>query len=236
MPANGTPEKIRERLTAELADIRSRKDLSEDGRRRQLARVKARADQEVRDLARANREALETRKQELVADLVANPTAHNSESNMSYRAARAQAATLRTPGEAAALLREARMARDGHLERAVAMWALDRAMGEPAGSGKWAGVVNEWSQHQPSKVDEALTELSEIQHQTRDTTSRIASGMRYALPPIPELAGQNVARLAQEADENPGEAERDTTTGFEALRTRPTREQIFGTHYTPEAG
>jgi hypothetical protein len=191
-------DRIRADLTAEVAAIRARTDLTVDGRRQHLTDARDRAQLKMRDLARAGREARETEKQEIISRLVANPTAHDSASNHSYRAARAQAAALKTPDEAAKLLAEARMARDGHLERAVAMACLDRAMGNPAESDKWSVTLNEWAQHQSPSVDEALTRLSEIQSEA-SVSARVSTGIRYALPPVQELAGPNAAR-SSEAD------------------------------------
>ncbi len=227
-------DKIRGRLTAELADIRSRKDLSEDGRRRQLARVRTRAEKEMRELARAEETTRETRRRELIKQLFENPTAYDTSSTISYRDARTRAANLKKPDEAAQLLAEATMAGDRPLARAAAMRALDGAMGDPTRSDQWAAVVNEWAKSQPASVDEALTELSELQNQARGT-SRVTASMQYSLPPVPELAGHNTTRLAEEADQNPGEAERDTSTGFETPRRRKSREEIFGTQFTPQA-
>ncbi len=193
-------DQLRKRYAAELAALRARRDLTEEGRAERIAKLRITARDGMRQLAKATEAGRATRRTELIAKLAANPTAHDSSSNHSYRAARAQAGALKNPAEAAALLTEARMTRDSHLERAVAMRCLDGAMGDPAKSERWTAVLNSWAQHQPEWVDDALTELSELE---RTATQRITESMAYSVEDPHELRGKNPYQLAAQAEGSP---------------------------------
>lgn len=159
---NEQAKQIRNRYTTKLTELRARPDLTETGRAQHISRLHAACSDELQKLRKAVHESGEQRKQEIIGKLARNPTAYDSASNQSYRSARAQAADLKTPAEAAALLAEAHITADGHLERAVALHALDKAMGATPDSDQWAAITNKWAERQAPSVGEALTELSEI--------------------------------------------------------------------------
>jgi hypothetical protein len=193
-----TPDSVRKRYAARVADLRARKDLSEDGRRRQIAKARTDADAAMRKIAKADQANRDKRHAELLARIFGNPRPQDSTSVVSYRDAQDRAAGLKTPEQAAALLSRARSTGDRLLAQAVAMRALDGAMGAKLGTG-WDAVLDDWAAEQPSGVDEALTELGQL-HREQSTRGKFAKNLYYALPAASELRGQNIQRLAAEAD------------------------------------
>jgi hypothetical protein len=194
-----TPESIRKRYIDRVADLRARKDLSEEGRRRQIAKARTDADAAMREIAKADQADREKRHAELLARIFGNPRPQDSTSVVSYRDAQDRAAGLKTPEQAAALLSRARSTGDRLLAQAVAMRALDGAMRDTLGNTGWPAVLDDWATEQPSGVDEALTELSQL-HREQSTRGKFARNLHYALPAVSELRGHNTERLAAEAD------------------------------------
>jgi hypothetical protein len=66
-------DKLRQRHQAEVDEIRGRRDLSDEGRRRQLAKVTNRARRQMQQLSRQAVEDAEQRKAELLARIFGNP-------------------------------------------------------------------------------------------------------------------------------------------------------------------
>jgi hypothetical protein len=199
-----TPESIRKRYIDRVADLRARKDLSEEGRRRQIAKARTDADAAMRESAKADQANRDKRHAELLARIFGNPKPQDSTSVVSYRDAQDRAAGLKTPEQAAALLSRARSTGDRLLAQAVAMRALDGAMGANPGTG-WDAVLDDWATEQPSGVDEALTELGQLNRE-QSTRGKFARNLHYALPAASELRGHNTERLAAEADPEQAEA------------------------------
>jgi hypothetical protein len=201
-PRPDTPmDRLHRRLQAEVDEIRARKDLSDDGRRRQLAKVTDRAQREMRALSRQAAEDAERRKAELLATIFGTPS-RDATAIVSYRDAMDRAGQLKTPEEATQLLAQARMVGDEPLGRAVAMRVLDQAMNRGLIGGQaWAELLNEWAATQPPHVDQALTELSALV----DAPGGIARSLAYSLATPSELDGQDLVSLAVAADRHPDE-------------------------------
>jgi hypothetical protein len=237
MPTYGEQaDQIRRQHNARLEALRSRKDLSDEGRDRQIAKLKVETRDARRRLTKAKTDAIEQRKRR-VEHQVFGTTGTLPSQITAQRNAMDRAAKIKTAAEADHELELARFTGDHGLAKAIAMRTYyDFVTGaDPTFASEWINVLNKWAQDEPPSIDEALTELSGI-HREQSTFARLARGMQaYVGDPV-ELRGKNVDRLAAEADGHPDEVEPDTSTGFETLRSRPTREQIFGTHYTPEAG
>jgi hypothetical protein len=194
---------IQKRHAAAVQQVQERRDLSAEGRKRQLARVHTQFSAEMDQVRAAANEATEQRRNEIVRGLFGNPSPGDSTSVISYRDALDRADRVKTPEEAARLLRRAQQTGDTTLARAVAAKALDAAMG-PDANGAWAGVVNTWGAEDAGR-DELLTELSAL-NDAASPAGRFAGGLQYALArPLGLDAGDNVAALAAAADQIPGE-------------------------------
>jgi hypothetical protein len=227
-------EQIRADLAARQADIRGRRDLSDEGRTRQLARATADAKKKMKALREKETASIEKRRADLVQRLFGNAKSWDTTATILYRDSQDRAAKLKTPDEATEMMERALMSGDASLARAIAMRATQQAL-VPMVGDKWAPVVDKWAQSQPDNVGEDIGELADIVQATTKPQHQFARNMSYSVPTPGELSGKDINRLAMDADENPGENEPDLSTGFENPRRRMTREQIFGTHSTPEA-
>ncbi len=121
-----------------MADLRARKDLSEEGRRRQIAKARTDADAAMREIAKADQADREKRYASLIRQIFQNPKSYDSTAVVSYRDAQDRAAALKNAEEATALLSRARFTGDRLLAQAVAMRALDGAMRDTLGNTGWA--------------------------------------------------------------------------------------------------
>jgi hypothetical protein len=198
---------IKDRLAGRVKDIEQRRDLSAEGRKRQLSKVAHEASESLRKLQRDAAKATEQRRAKIMKDLFGNPTAYDSTSTISYRDALDRAERVKSAEEAARLLERARTIGDAALARAVAAKALDRAMADPTGGGeKWAAIANEWGAEDPER-DALLTELGQL-HSATGASSRITEQMEYSAPrPAGLSAADDIGKLAGEADQNPTENE-----------------------------
>ncbi len=214
-----TAEQIRARYHTRVEDLKARRDLSDEGRRRQLAKAYTRAQDDLRKVraeTEANRDA---RHQQLMGQLFKNPDSRDPSSAISYRDAQDRAEALRTPAEALELLNRARRSGDALLVTAVAMRSLDQAMGA-LGNSAWGEVVDTWSQGESSFVDAALTELGEL-HRT-SPADLIGRAAQHSVPKPSELAGVgNLHKLAAEADRNADADEPATGLGGEFFTRGP---------------
>jgi len=192
-------DQLRKQYNARLEALRNRRDLSEDGRRRQMAKLKVETSDAMRKLTKQNNEATEQRRRRLLAHVFGN-TAVLPSQVVAQRDALDRAAKINTAKEAADALELARFTGDHQLARAIAMRSFDRAMGPREISGEWAAVINKWAENEPPSVDEALTELSEIQGEQLSHTARMAQAMRFSVSEPAELRGKNTDQLAAQAD------------------------------------
>ena len=193
---------IQNRLRDRVADVRSRKDLSGEGRRRQIAKAKDEADKAMRKLRVENEAARQQREETLLRRLFGNTAARDATSVVSFRDAQDRAERLVKPDEAAELLARARRSGDNLLARAVGMRALDQARSAlPGASVEWATVLDRWAQDEPPAVDEALTELGAI-HQANSSPNRAMESTTYTIATPAELRGHNVTLLARQADKD----------------------------------
>lgn len=198
------PDEIRKRYTTRVADIQGRKDLSDAGRARQLARLFVKASDDMRAARAATEAARRSREKHLLRRLFGNPNSHDATSVVSFRDAQDRAERLKTPTEAAELVARARRSGDTLLARAVAMRALDMAIGNPAAANGWGSVLDTWSADEPGDVDDALTELGE--HHRQSPAALIGEAAQHSVPRPSELNGVgNLHALAAEADANPDE-------------------------------
>lgn len=190
---------LKKQYNARLEALRTRKDLSDEGRRRQIAKLKVDTQNEMRKLAQQNNDAIAQRKQRLLDRVFGNPSPLPSQV-IAQRDAMDRAAKITTAEEAASALKLARFTGDHGLAKAVAMRAYDFTSGPSTISGEWAGVINAWAKDEAPPVDDALTELSALQQENSSHQSRLVRGMQFTVPDPPELTGKNTTHLAAQAD------------------------------------
>jgi hypothetical protein len=157
-------DKIRAALTAQTAQIRTARDLSNEGRAHHLARTYVQARDEMTSLKRADAEKRNRRRAELQQLLFGNPRNSDSAAVISYRDAQDRADKLKDPQEAAALLERAIMSKDEFLGRAIAMRAMARLTLKGLGDG-WAQVADRWVQQQDPYTAELVQELADIEQE-----------------------------------------------------------------------
>lgn len=201
-----TPEQIRNEYAAKLAGIRSRNDLSDDGRRRQLAKARVAAETAMREARKKRGADIASREESLLRALFGNTNARDATSVVSFRDAQDRAARLKKPDEAQDLLTRARRSGDVLLARAIGMHAWEQVASRPAGMNAWGAVLDAWAQDEPPAADAALTELGEL-HREMSGGARIMAGVQHSLEHPHELRGWNVHSLARDADSTPGEDE-----------------------------
>jgi hypothetical protein len=192
-------DQLRKQYNARLEALRNRRDLSDDGKRRQIAKLKVETSDAMRKLTKQNNEATEQRKRRLLDHVFGN-TAVLPSQVVAQRDALDRAAKIKTAKEAADALELARFNGDHQLAKAIAMRSYDNALGHPAVSGEWAAVINRWAENEPASVDEALTELSEIHGEQQSHTARMTQSMRFSVSEPTELRGKNTDQLAAQAD------------------------------------
>jgi len=195
-------EKIQDRLRGRVDDIRTRQDLSNDGRQRQLAKAHTEAAAEMHKVRAADETARAQREEKLLRTLFGNAAARDATSVVSFRDAQDRAERLVKPDEAAELLARARRSGDTLLAKAIGMKALNEARAALPGAGdQWVTVLNQWAQDEPPAVDEALTELGQMHH-ANTGPRQIGRSLRYSVPTPAELRGSNIALLARQADKD----------------------------------
>ncbi len=192
-------DKIRATYTVKAAEIKSRRDLSDEGRARQLAKALVTARDEMTKLKRKDAERTNRRRADLQQRHFGNSKSWDSATVISFRDALDRADRLKSPDEAAALLERAIMTGDEVLSRAVAQRAMGRITLKGMGDG-WSKVVDRWLEGQPSGTVEDIQELADIEHDSTNVKSRFVQSMSYSLPTPVELNGKNIDRMAYEAD------------------------------------
>lgn len=164
-------EHIRAGYTERVAAIKADRDLSEEGKRRQLASEYLRAKGELDRLADAERAELTTRKTELEHDLFGARGMRRSLDGgahaISARDASDRAAQLTTPAAAADLLRRAEADGDELLARAVARRCIESSDGAMTKqiSRQWDEVTTIYLDSRPSLMP-VVEELAEIETMT----------------------------------------------------------------------
>lgn len=190
---------LKKQYTARLEALRNRRDLSDEGRKRQIAKLQVETKDAMRKLAQANNEATEQRQRRLL-DRVFGTTGALPSQIVAQRDAMDRAAKIKTADEAAKALELARFTGDHTLAKAIAMRTYDFATGDRAISGEWVDVLNRWAQDEAPAIDEALTELSQIHADQAAPSTRLTQGMQFSIPDPSELAGKNADMLARSAD------------------------------------
>lgn len=192
--------KIKARHTASVEHIRGRRDLSDAGRKRQLAVATKTARDRLAALEHDDRQRQTDRVATLEAALF-TPPGRTAVEAMNARDASARAASITTLAEATAMARRAHRDRDHVLSAAIARHAIDIAAGGALGGGGWwSDIVHPWAQTVPG-APERLAELGEIEHENGDTMARTNRGITYQPAAVPELRGENVDALAAAADD-----------------------------------
>lgn len=206
-------DRVRRAYNERIADIRSRNDLSDDGRRRQLAAAKVETDQKMRLLRERQEQAVTERRNTLVRQLFGRPGTVDGAAALSVRDALTRVEQIHKPEDAESLLRLARTSGDPVLAQALAARSYElirNATMTPAGRERWGQVLAEWADGDPD-TDQALAELLDIDHigrsRSQTLTSMMIDRMRTSAHTPTELARANVTELARQADARPDEDE-----------------------------
>jgi hypothetical protein len=195
-------DQLRKQYAARLEALRNRKDLSDEGRQRHIAKLKVETSDAMRQLTKDDNEATEQRKRRLLDRVFGNAAVPSSQV-VAHRDALDRAAKIQTAKEAADALELARFTGDHQLARAVAMRAYDRAQGPSVVSREWATVIDRWAEDEAPSVHEALTELSQG---AQTHTERMLQRMQFSVSTPRELEGKNAEQLAMHADADDSES------------------------------
>lgn len=138
--------RVRRRLEQQVSDLRARRDLSDEGRQRQIAKVTSAAKSELRDLRLGEQTAIVDRREELLNQLSRSDTAASS-----YRAAQDRADQPTSASDALRLLQRAQRSGDHELIRALVARAHGLAM--PGAGDGWSQVRDTGAASLPGAVD-----------------------------------------------------------------------------------
>lgn len=158
-------ETIRERYRADVEKVRGNRDLSDEGRRRQLALLFTRTRNELREQAEKEREVLERRSSELERKLFAGGD-QLWQDPVSKRDAATRAAQLKTSDEALRLLGQAELTSDGDLARAIGRQSVQRmSTGVREVDAPWEDVFRAFMAPRAhlSPIVEELAEIENLQ-------------------------------------------------------------------------
>lgn len=202
-----------ERIKADSADaaqrLRTQRDLSTEGRRRQIAALHVATRDKLAELHAADQQVLVDHTQDLV-DALFKPAklGRTPAVDLAERDAMARCQSISSPAECRRMLTAAAQLDDRSLSRAAARRAatLHDDEGNTVDREKWAGVIDEWaaSTHAPPFARDNIAELLAIENEQLDPITRFASAAHYR-PTVPnELRGQvhRVDQLAAQADES----------------------------------
>jgi hypothetical protein len=195
-------DRIRTGLTAEIAHIQSRRNLTAEGKRARLARAVVKAQDQLSQLRADEAKRVAARRDELHKDLFGAVSPDDSRV-ISIRDAADRAARVTNANEAAELMNRAEQNGDHVLLKALARECAQRST-NPLETG-WRNLFDQWAQDQPGGTN-TVDELSVIHDETTDPGYRIVRELAFGIPPLPgELRGVgNLRALAAEADDEAG--------------------------------
>ena len=192
--------KIRRDTTAQIDQIRNRRELTDAAKLSRIAKVHLAGAAQMKELqttsvqtAKAQRAQAETR-----AFGVADLKGGSASLAISYRDALDRAAQLTSSKDAQALLSRAHRSGDEPLARATASHAFDMATsGASFTDSGWEDVVNNFLEQRPDLSDDVQT-LAALARPTRSATELFA----YVIPAPPELSGIGEYRIAALAEDD----------------------------------
>jgi hypothetical protein len=199
-------DEIRQTYNTRIEELRGRKDLSEEGRRRQMAKAKLEADAKFRAIREKESTDRDARRDSLVKRLFGSEASVSDGAQLlAVRDALNRADDAKSPADARKLLRLARMSGDETLARATAARAYQGIRGSLGGAREsWGAVLNEFAAGDPVTL-ERVGELLEIdavgESRGRVLTQQLLGQMRAHATTPPELkSADNIDGLAQDAD------------------------------------
>ncbi len=189
--------RVRTRLAKEIEHIQSRRNLSSEGKRAQLAKVVVQARDELVRLRDAESARVAARRDELTRGLF-GATRPDDSRVISLRDAADRASRVSSSEEAARLMNAAELNGDTVLLRVLAQECFQRS-GNPLDPG-WRNLFDQWAQQQPGG-DGIVEELGVIADELNDTGHRLAREEAFGIPALPgELSGVNLRAHAALAD------------------------------------
>lgn len=170
-------------LNDQVAAIRARKDLNDEGRTAHIGRAYLEA-KKAGDAKRAiETAAWEQKRDELSRQLFSPPGGATAE----WRRLRDEATAIKDPEEVRRRLELALQHGDELEARAYGSAALDRAMAGGPTADPWVAVANVWGESD-SQIDDALTAMSA--HQAANPRGSVRDRM-FSGVPLPEELGAN---------------------------------------------
>jgi hypothetical protein len=180
--------------------VRARRDLSEAGRRRQLAQLAVATRDRLAQIRADDEQRMADRHARLEADLF-RPTDRSPAGQQLALDAATRAAQCKTPAEVQRLLQTALRLDNTTLAAAVARHAVDLADADPAQADNFWPTVHAWADG-VAGARETLDELGHIDAEQLDPMSRFSVSEHFRPEAVPELRGVgNLDALAAEADE-----------------------------------
>lgn len=186
--------------------IRSRRDLSDAGRRRQLAAIHKATRDRLAELRRADRDEQIEQQQQRATALFQPRKGRDAMTVMADRDAASRVASIATPDQARRMLAAAIDNEDQSLARALARHATVRHdASSTLDQAAWDEVIHEWADSglAPMFARTHLAEMVAASAEMDDAQLNMAASAHFSPRLPPELAGQGhrVDQLAAEADE-----------------------------------
>lgn len=186
--AKTTADSIRAERDRKLANIRNRRDLSNEARRVAVARAQQDAEAKMQSLLQEETERYHRQRNFLERRLFGGDDSTGAGA-MSARDAREKAAKLTDPREAQAAFQRAQRAGDTDMVKAIAAHAADQAGVHLLGAA-WQPIVSAYAESSPGKAD-TFNELASMRQ------PNTGGDWSYALDTPSELGRLTPAQVTQ---------------------------------------
>lgn len=168
-PERAEAARLRALYQATMDDLRNNSDLKPQVRDQQIKDMHAEGRSRLDKLRQADRQRLGAEHQAKQKELfngLRKPWNGSASDVIAIRDAQDRAAQLRSPDEAAALMRRARDNGDRSLEAAVGKVASERNTDDSPGGKAWRGVLEQYVAAEPESREPLVARLGEIEDLT----------------------------------------------------------------------
>ena len=217
-------DQVRQEYTTQVEEVRTNLDLSSEGRQRRLADLYVKAQSRLQKLGAAEAERLTVRRISLERDLFGAKAAQRGldvgAHAISARDAADRAARVKSPDEAAELLRRAESDGDEILVRAIARQSSENsytALGQQADA--WDDVVREYLDARQDLMP-VVSNLAEIE---RLTAAQVFSP--FALPRPQGVSPVYINRATSTDGEQPARPSKPLIDPHNAMTTHQQRQE-----------
>jgi hypothetical protein len=208
-PAYARAAALKAKAPAAYQAVRSSRDYSTAGRQRQMAASVVATGDRLAEALQSDDQSVSDRADQLSASLFRPPRVGRTPGTTELeRDSMQRCAAITSPADARAMLTAASQLGDTSLARAAARRAadlFDQSAGNTIDRGRWRDVLDEWagSSLAPTGARADLTELLDIDAETRDPLLQIARQQHYRPAVPPELTGQahRIPQLAAQANQ-----------------------------------